>query len=270
MFRDSAVLRAVLAAVGLAMSPALAADAAFERIVVFGDSLSDTGNAGRFSNGSVWVERLAERFALALRPSDVGGDNFAVGGARLDPRLGPRNLRAQADAFLGTRRSKGRTLYIVWGGGNDLLAAVGTADGPVRVDRAVASLKSIVADLVAHGATDILVPNLPDIGMTPAIRARGSQAVAEAGWLADRFNGALDRALADIGREPDVRLHRLDVRAMAERARADPADVGFVDVTTPCVDLDSCEGHLFWDQVHPTARAHAHLAEAAFHAARSR
>jgi tripartite-type tricarboxylate transporter receptor subunit TctC len=35
------------------------------------------------------------------------------------------------------------------------------------VETAVASLRSIVADLVERGASDLLVPNLPDIGMTP-------------------------------------------------------------------------------------------------------
>jgi phospholipase/lecithinase/hemolysin len=54
----------------------------FGHIVVFGDSLSDTGNAGRFSNGPVWVEQLAARLEVALRPAQAGGLNFAVGGAR--------------------------------------------------------------------------------------------------------------------------------------------------------------------------------------------
>ncbi len=54
----------------------------FSRIVVLGDSLSDTGNFhqasggippyfnGRFSNGRVWVEYLAENLGLELDPSD--------------------------------------------------------------------------------------------------------------------------------------------------------------------------------------------------------
>src|SRR3712207_6234235 len=131
-------LGAAFVAVGLAMSSIAQAAPGFDRIVVFGDSLSDNGNAGQFSNGPVWVEQLAGRLALVLRPSQMGGNNFAVGGARLAPPSEPHNLRAQADMFLAMPRSGGRTLHIVWGGGNDLLAAVGYADAPIAVDRAVA------------------------------------------------------------------------------------------------------------------------------------
>jgi len=133
----------------------------FDHLVVFGDSLSDTGNAGRFSNGPVWVESLADRLGLKLSPSQRGGSNFAVGGARLDPRSGPHSLRAQVDAFLKRPKPSGRILVIVYGGGNDLLAAVGHPDGPTMMDAAVSSLRSIFVDLVAHGVTDILAPNLP-------------------------------------------------------------------------------------------------------------
>jgi outer membrane lipase/esterase len=51
------------------------------------------------------------------------------------------------------------------------------------VDTAVAALQGIVRDLAARGARDILVPNLPDVGITPAIRGQGRQAVEDAAQL---------------------------------------------------------------------------------------
>lgn len=68
---------------------------AFSELIVFGDSVSDTGNwwvggtpppqfvGGRFSNGPVWVEELASQFDLPTPlPSEAGGTNYAWGGAR--------------------------------------------------------------------------------------------------------------------------------------------------------------------------------------------
>jgi outer membrane lipase/esterase len=252
----------VFAALALMNSSARAVQV-FDHIVVFGDSLSDNGNAGRASNGPVWVEHLAGRFGLALKPSRLGGSNFAVGGARLDPRSGSTSLRAQASAYLRAPRPHGRILHIVYGGGNDLLAAVGQTQAPTMVDAAVASLRSIVADLVHQGATDILVPNLPAIGITPAVQAQGRGAVEAANKLAERFNGALDQALSGFAGRNGLRLHRFDVWQLAQRVRADPAAAGFVDITTPCGQHRRCEGYLFWDSVHPTTEAHQRLAEAA-------
>jgi phospholipase/lecithinase/hemolysin len=80
--------------------------AAFDKIVVFGDSLSDSGNAynivgaatpgaefppppnnQRNSNGLVAVEYLAQTLGITLLPSTVsGGTNYAVSGALTGPR----------------------------------------------------------------------------------------------------------------------------------------------------------------------------------------
>ncbi len=87
--------------------------------------------------------------------------------------------------------------------------------------------------------------------------------IRQARRLTERFNARLEETLSELESRSPIRLHRLDVFAMAERARRDPTSFGFKDVTTPCVYLPSCEGHLFWDSVHPTTDAHARLAETA-------
>jgi hypothetical protein len=44
-----------------------------------------------------------------------------------------------------------------------------------ELDAAAAAFKEVLADLMAHGGADLLVPNIPDVGITPAIRAQGSR-----------------------------------------------------------------------------------------------
>jgi phospholipase/lecithinase/hemolysin len=226
----------------------------FDHLVVFGDSLSDMGNAGRFSNGPVWVEQLAQLLKLPLTASERGGQNFAVGGA-------------QVEEFLKQSQPSGRMLYVIWGGGNDVLAAIGGADALSKVNAAATSLKSIVAELIAHGASDLLVPNLPDVSVTPEVQAHGSKAMSEGRRLSLDFNEAVEQGLNDLVHpSTSFKLYRLDVAAMAERARKDPASYGFTNVSTPCRASSQCEKYLFWDGVHPTTEAHAHLAEAALRA----
>jgi phospholipase/lecithinase/hemolysin len=101
-------------------SAALAATP-FSDLIVFGDSLSDNGNAGRFSNGPVWAERIAERMGLDLQPARSGGTNYAIGGARTHGGL--TDVLSQTAAYLARRSVDPDALYIVFAGANDLLAA---------------------------------------------------------------------------------------------------------------------------------------------------
>ena len=258
------LIRAGVFGLGMVMGGSASPASAFDAMVVLGDSLSDSGNAGRFSNGPNWVEQLGERLNVLVRPSQAGGTNFAVGGARLDAGSGPDSLRDQADRYLRSKKPAGRILYVVYGGGNDVLGAIGAADAGSAVQRAVTSLKTIISDLERHGATNVLAPNLPDVGITPAVRSQGDGARAQARALTHAFNAAVDEALRAFAGSRTLRIYRLDVYAMGERVRADPTAFGFSNITSGCNGLTSCEGYLFWDDVHPTSRAHAHLADAAF------
>ena len=97
----------------LAAAPVAAATLDYSSLYVLGDSLSDTGNVyratdgdsppsppyfeGRFSNGPVWADHVADVFRDADRPTA----NFAFGGAEVDFDSGGRtpDLRLQALVF---------------------------------------------------------------------------------------------------------------------------------------------------------------------------
>ena len=253
------------ASVGAA-PPALALS--YDRLIIFGDSLSDTGNAGRFSNGPVWVEYMARAIGTAAAPARQGGTNFAVGGAHTGD--GPFSLRAQVDHFLTTQPKadlRQGTLAVVYGGSNDVRAAVYGGDGATGVEDSLRALHGILDDLCASGVTEMLVPNLANIGLTPEARRHGPDKAHEARNVAATFNARLEEVLYAVEMRWPVRIHRLDVFGLSEEAARDPGRFGFRDVMTPCqgvsVAIRGCEGHVFWDSVHPTTAAHARLADAA-------
>ncbi|WP_207459897.1 SGNH/GDSL hydrolase family protein [Azospirillum sp. SYSU D00513] len=246
----------------------------YSGLVVFGDSLSDTGNAGhrRFSNGPLWVQRLADALGLPLVPSTAGGTNYAIGGAQTRGGVASHSLRGQVDRFLGQAgRADPDALHIVYGGGNDLRAAVAASDPWGAVMGAAAGAGGIIADLAAAGARHFLVPNLPDLGRVPELRRFGPFAVQVAGLVSSAYNQALASGLDDLERRAaeqgwDIRLHRLDVWTLLEEVVADPAAAGFSNVIDAWPGAGSgrdADRYLFWDGIHPTAAAHARLAEAA-------
>ncbi len=143
-----------------------AAQTTYGRIVVFGDSLSDPGNAyilkggentppyndpakldellipdvpyatggHHFSNGATWVEQLARPMGLAgnARPGFQGSiseaNNYAVGGARAHEDGTHVNLATQVNTFLNAvgGTAPSDALYVVEFGGNDLRDALAT------------------------------------------------------------------------------------------------------------------------------------------------
>jgi outer membrane lipase/esterase len=148
-------IKLFLAAVGLVMAASAQAVVAtpYSALYVFGDSLSDNGNAtagnfidatqviqanppfvpvanmyvpsktyasGVFSNGPVWATQFATMIGVGLTPSLLGGTDYAVGGAKTSG--GDFPLNGQVSAFigaLGANPAPSSALYVIAGGGNN-------------------------------------------------------------------------------------------------------------------------------------------------------
>ncbi|CAI1135988.1 autotransporter outer membrane beta-barrel domain-containing protein [Serratia proteamaculans] len=150
---------------------------AYDQLYVFGDSLSDTGNNGRFTYDSnkhlLYDEVLAQRIGAALVASDSGGDNYAAGGGVAVPALNPAdNTQDQVQSYLNrvNGRADGEGLYIHWIGGNDLAAAaLNPTNAPGVAYNSAAAAAAQVHSLLNAGAGTVIVPTVPNIGSTPQL-----------------------------------------------------------------------------------------------------
>jgi outer membrane lipase/esterase len=261
---------------------------------VFGSSISDTGNTcnlipancppappyatGKFSNGPLFAEIVAARYGAAATPSRAGGNNFAYSGARTGPIAGTvqgvPNMLAQLDQYFARVNfvSSANTLFIVEATtvGNDIVDALTLAqtnpNAPTTVlTGAVTNVVTIINRLYASGARHILIANSADVGKTPRAQALGPTAAAGATQLSAQFNGALSQQIALIrAGSPGLSLYVLDVFALNTEAIANPAALGFTNVTAPCFNdlvapptlCATPETYLYWDSFHPTATTH--------------
>jgi outer membrane lipase/esterase len=263
-------------------------------MVVFGDSLSDSGNAaiavgsdpaqvitgntyvpsrpyasGTFSNGPVWASDVAAALGVPLQPSFAGGTNFAVGGATTGGPS-PTSLLAQANQYLTLTGgvASSTALYVVEGGGNDAraaLSAIASGGNPATIIPATAAafasnIGTIVSELKVGGAGQIVVWDTPNIGLSPAITANGPGASFLGTSLATQMNLALATALAG-----DTGVSIFDIYGLGTSIAANPAAFGLVDVTDACgAPSNACDPATaeYWDGIHPTATAHTLIADA--------
>lgn len=284
------------AALALAAAPAFAQT--YSQTIFFGDSLTDSGHfrptlvqiagpqaaiLGRFTTnpGLVWAEYLADYYDAAAISANQGGSNYAVGGARTGTdtavQLGPvPSITTQVTNYLASTggQADANALYTVWGGANDLFAVAAGAPAQATIGGAVMAQIGIVGTLQAAGARYVLVPTIPDLGLTPAARAQGPLAQGQLTQIATAYNGALFGGLASAG----LRVIPLDTFNLFRELAANPAEFGFSNITgTACqpqitassltcspanyATPDAADSYAFADGVHPSSRSHLILSQ---------
>jgi phospholipase/lecithinase/hemolysin len=258
---------------------------------------------GQFSNGNTWIERFSQRLGFGpTAPSLATGNVYAYGLGRADnatppPILPPAfgaliNLPGQVSAFLaasgGVAPSGG--LYAVWAGSNDMLQTLADASliaDPIAralfvnnaIGTSVASLLGQLQDLQEAGARNFVVLNLPDLGKTPRLNGDPVSSAAGSG-VAAAFNAALASGLAALDAAPGVRVFEVDTFGLINDAVANPGAFGLTNVSGACLvggpvnyvvtnpanlvcSPSELATSLFFDDLHPSAAAHALIAQAA-------
>ncbi len=201
--------RAITCAMAVTLMLPPLAEAAFNKMYVFGDSLSDSGNAynivlndsgevyppppnnQRNSNGLVAVEYLAQNLGVPISPSYTGGSNYAVSGAMTGVRtVGSVTTENYAPVAYGNAFGTTALQF-----GTSLLSQVGnfSLDAPnvepsstlfvvwagandfffdpqgATIFSAIENISKAISTLAFAGARTFLLPGLPDLSLTPVI-----------------------------------------------------------------------------------------------------
>ncbi|MGJ8652714.1 MAG: SGNH/GDSL hydrolase family protein [Opitutaceae bacterium] len=231
------------------------------RMVVFGDSLSDSGYyvGIRFTDtgGDLWHEYLADRLGYErarvrnfLYPNRL---NFAISASRVS------DLQDQVYRYEDSRPWQAGDLCALWIGGNDL------RDNPTQNMTLLAQeVGDIIAQLAALGVDHFIVPNLPDLGAIPETQGNPTlMAQRRAGTIA--FNNALSAELVSRAASLSITIEQLDIFSLFDHMLFYAGDFGYTNTTDPLADASNAEPseYVFWDGIHPTTRSHSLISSAA-------
>lgn len=260
------------------------------KVVAFGDSLSDTGNIfnasewripnpdswflGHFSNGFVWTEYLASALNISLY-------NWSVGGAagikeyKVLPGIGDQVTSYFYYMEKAENYQAKNTLFTFEIGLNDFM----------NYGREVKDVSKNVADALKRlvdegGAHNIVLFMLPDPTHAPQFKYETQEKIAEIRSKIDEFNVFIKKQ-AQFYQDKDLNLFVLDVHSLFEQIIAHPEEYGLINVKDACLDInrsssiDYLESHslttecassgadkyLFWGITHPTTVVHKIFAD---------
>lgn len=210
----------------------------YTSVTFFGDSLTDGGYFSPITQGSLqiaesgqfttnpdntWATSFAEQLGTTAVANTFGGEqmgnNYAIGGSRAGEGvintdfgfpIAIASANTQANNYLANNKVDSNGLYVVWAGANDLLAVTkDPANAQSIIGSAIGSQIATVTALRNNGANYILVPNIPDVGLTPdfipdptlegsnLIAALTAQATVTA--ITDNYNQAMLNGIASTG-----------------------------------------------------------------------
>ena len=282
---------------GLCITTPAALALPFQQMIVFGDSLSDTGNDfiatsglipppgaygnGRFTDGTdslpstsilgVWHEQLSAKLGFpAAGPSLAGGTDFAFGGAETgvsSTYFGQTvpGVASQLQFFLNGKTSvPSNALYVFWAGANNLLDAGSANAVNAAAPQAISDLAAEIGTLASVGAKYFLWVDMAPLDQTPAGKNSPLQSALQTASV--DFNTQFVAAVPALeSKYAGISITPVDVYGLYLNILSNPSSYGLSNVT------DTAQGnlaadpdkYLFWDGNHPTTVGHGVVADLA-------
>lgn len=265
--------------------------------------------AQKFSNGPLWVEAIAADLGLspAISSSAVpsilsgaiappaDGINYAVAGSfSSDVNVGGPplpGLQQQIATFSALSQAgappSSNALHILLAGGNDyneaILSATSAADLAGLAEQVTNNIVGATSALFSAGAKNVLVSNLPNLGLQPfadSVNEFNPQGANILSALSSEHNQLLSQKLAALKStllSTDASITEFDLESITSEIAANPSAFGFENAEESCLtnfQIDNTftgicsdpDKFFFWDDVHPTAAGHAFIAQAALDA----
>lgn len=259
------------------------------KMVAFGDSLSDTSNMfnasqwlfpnrnswflGRFSNGLVWTEYLARNKNIPLY-------NWAVGGAAgTNQYVALTGVYEQVTSYLTyMKMAKNyrpeRTLFTLEFGLNDFM----------NYNREVSDVKADFSRALIHltdaGAQNIMLFTLPDATRAPQFKYSTQDEIEKVRTKIKLFNVYI-REQAQFYQGKGVNVALVDAAQMFNDLTTEPKAHGFENAKDACLNINrsnsmdylyshsltndcayhSSDKYVFWGVTHPTTATHKYIAD---------
>jgi len=271
---------------GLAVYPA---QAAFNSIFIFGDTVSTTTNntllypsptnfyGQRYSNGRVWVEALAQRQGLGANSITnanwfFSSNNWSYDGdysSDLVKNVG--NFKAPTNAT--------NALFVVWVNDADFVSDVLNCATNITlwtnaINQSLTNHFVAITNLYAKGARTLIMPNAVDLSVVPAYQ---NYAAATNGFIRQRvmdFNTAFTTTLMNRIKTscPGIVIYVPDFFSLLDNMLTNAAAYGLTNAVIDALDDTSLANlsmtgpganYIWWDNQDPTAKAQAVMADVA-------
>ncbi|MEM6753260.1 MAG: phytase, partial [Cyanobacteria bacterium P01_C01_bin.38] len=261
----------------------------FTDFITFGDSLADVGNVflatqgsqplsppyddGRFSNGKLVPELIAEELGFsASTPSLAGGNNYAFGGAEAGSGFADGtipNVGEQIKLYLATNTPAATDVFFISAGSNDLLpdTDAGTTDQNIPTpENVLEGLTENITTLADAGAENFIIPNLISLGTVLPL-AQNTVISNALNTASSQFNTLFDTELDELEDELGINIIELDVAQEVAQIQSNPNDFGLTNVNAPALNTETGavvpnpDEYFWWDGIHPTAAAYSLVAQ---------